>query len=184
MADSVTLILAQFGPEAENLNPTLSGMRKYFPVLRVVLYTDEDQGQREAHNLDELIVVEETFPRGPRYGNRMNDYWKVRGLLEQSGEVRIAMDTDMLITSSRVTALTDLTKRFGLCLPANPRLLVSEDARIGTDGGELVEPGLRAMHAVNMSPIAFSKFRASGAAEKCLEYYLSLMETMPQRGPS
>lgn len=119
--------------------------------------------------------AEEIFD-GDRKGWRMNDYYKVKMLLESKEDVAISFDADMFICSDKFYQIVPLVEKFGMCIPMNPRYTVEYDARIGADGGE----DKWMAHAMNMSPIAFNT--KNKKARKMLETYLYLMETNPRRG--
>jgi len=145
-------VLAEFGKEPDTTN-----LSKYFDNIRV---------KTEAKEIFE----------GARKGWRMNDYYKVRMLLESEEEVAVSFDGDMFICSDNFYEIDQLTKRFGLCLPVNPRYTVELDARIGADGDVCKSYA----HAVNMSPIAFHT--KNDKARKLLERYCQFMEENPRRG--
>ena len=145
-------VLAEFGKEPDTTN-----LSKYFDKIRI---------KEEA---------EEIFS-GDRKGWRMNDFYKVQMLLESKEEVAVSFDGDMFILNDNFYQIEDLAKRFGLCLPVNPRYTVELDARIGADGDSCRSYA----HAVNMSPIAFHT--KNNRARKMLQAYCQFMQEEPHRG--
>lgn len=149
----IKVTLAEFGNEPINL----SNLGRYFDNIEVI---------RERPEIFD----------GKRKGWRMNDYWKVKQLLEHN-DVAISFDGDMHIISNKVYDIIPLTRKFGVCLPANPRYLVGIDADIGADGGE-VEIGTG--YAMNCGIIALDNNNPE--AVKLAEKYCEIMEKNPARG--
>jgi len=120
----------------------------------------------------------------PRWGWRMNDYHKVRGLFESKADIAIAFDGDMRIVSNDVKDIEDLVSRFGLCLPANPRKIVKLDNSIGVDSAIIFgdEKSLLSMHAVNCGIIALDT--SNERAMRCVDKFLNIMRDHPVRGPT
>ena len=176
---------AQFGNE-HRLNPTYSTFKKYFPDAKVTLYTDYPDILRPEEKTDdiEVRVVKPIFGlEQSRYGNRCNDYYKVLGLLDSDSDVAIALDSDMAIVSSEVYSLIPLVKRFGSCVPQNPRMQVRFDGQRGLDADyQLEEDGSRGNGmANNMSPICLDTKSERG--RKLMEEYVNEMQIHPVRGP-
>jgi len=149
----VEVFLAEFGREPQNLD----NLKKYFDNIKVK--TDNDLFD------------------GPRKGWRANDYWKVKMLLEAQ-DIGIAFDGDMHIVSDKVFQIIPLIRKFGICLPANPRYLVGVDADIGADGGT-VQIGTG--YAYNCGIIALDT--KNERAVTLVKKFLELMEKEPARGP-
>lgn len=190
---SINLVMAEFGEDRANagdgdlkrfnrLDPTLSTMLKYFPDLKLTVYSDFDI------NVDfsnvEIKKVKSIFDKNQRrYGNRCNDYYKVLGLLESKTEVAVCIDSDMSVCSIDVKALISLVNKFGVCMPPNPRLLVKIDGIKGADGnyGSDEDETFGTGFAYNMSPICFNT--NNKRARELLEVYCSEMQLNPTRGP-
>ena len=171
----VTVVFAEFGNEI-NIDPTYSSIKKYFPNAKYVLYTDKDI------NIKGIITkkVDPIF-KGYRKGWRANDYWKVKGLLEADTEYAISFDCDMVCLSKGVLTLLPLTKRFGCCLPANPRLLVKVDNTIGADSDSKFNEIDGNGFIPNMSPISF--YTDNKSAREMLQIYCDSILSNPLRGP-
>lgn len=174
----LTLVFAQFGPRANVLDPSMSTFRKFFPDCKVVLYTDVPMSVAGV----EVIVVSPPYDRNhARYGNRCNDYYKVHGLLEADTAYAIAMDADMHVVSDRAVAILPLTKKFGFCLPANPRHMVYVDNTIGADSDGTFDESRGCGYISNMSPISY--FCGDERGRRVFSTYLEMMKERPIRGP-
>jgi len=158
------LIFAEFESRAHQVN--LRHFQDYFPEADIrVISEGEPVG----------------FPNHPRYGWRMNDYYKAQGLLESKADIAIAFDADMRIVGLDVRKVIDLAIAFGLCLPVNPRGMVGVDNQVGQDGGRELAGPVGVMHAVNCGIIALDTRNTK--AKDCVKTFTSLMMSTPMRGP-
>lgn len=190
---NINLIMAEFGENRKNcgggdlskfnrLDPALSSMLEFFPDLKLTIYTDFDM--KVSFSNVEIKDVKSIFDKKQqRYGNRCNDYYKVLGLLESKYEIAICIDSDMSIYSEHVESIIPLVKKFGICIPANPRLLVRVDGVGGADGNYNLneDETSGAGFAYNMSPISF--YTKNERARELLNCYCDEMKTNPVRGP-
>lgn len=161
---SLEIILCEFGKRA----PDVSQFRRYFPDATISVYGDGD--------------CDAIFDRShPRFGWRMNDYWKARKLYESKADVAIAFDADMRIVSADVRALPLFARTFGLCLPANPRHLVRVDTLIGADSDGVLDETNGTGYALNCTPIVFGTH--DDFARGVIQNFMRLMEEKPVRGP-
>jgi hypothetical protein len=165
---SCEIIFAEFG--ATKFSPDIDGIQRHFPEATIT-YLNEHRVRGPFYESDQ------------RWGNRMNDYWKVRGILESKADVAICMDADTRIVSDKVRALFPLVRQFGLCLPANPRRLVMVDTAMGADSDQKLDESLGFGHAFNMTPIAVAHGCGYEKEREVLNEYLRIMETAPVRGP-
>jgi len=150
----IELVLAQFGEKAGVLEPSLSSFKKYFPNAPVTLYTDVNL--EGTPNIDKIRVVSPPFRRDDtRYGWHSSNLYKVVGLLESRAEVAIAFDCDMVVFSKDIYTLVPLTRRFGVCLPANPRNLVRIDTEVGAGSDRILDETRGCGLALNTTPISF-----------------------------
>jgi hypothetical protein len=177
---TIEVILAQFGSRAEQVEPSLTSFTTYFPQASVTLYTDRTLGC-SPRNVTIRRVRPPFSAQHDRYGWHCSDLYKVRGLLQSPADLAIAVDCDMYIVSDEVRTIVPLTQRFGLCLPANPRLLVKVDTTTGADTDGLLDVTRGCGFAVNSSPIAFAT-RHRGA-RKLLQSFVGEMERNPVRAP-
>ncbi len=177
---TVDLILAQFGSRADEVEPSLSSFTKHFPESSVTLYTDQAPAPRP--RIHTIKRVKPPFSADhPRYGWRCSDLYKIRGLLDSPADLAIAVDCDMRVVSEEVRTIIPLTQRFGLCLPANPRLLVKVDAAIGADTDGRLDETRGCGFAFNSTPISFSTRHKR--AREFLECFTREMERHAVRAP-
>jgi hypothetical protein len=160
----LAIILAEFGKP----KPDVSQFHHWFPGADVQVYGDGD--------VPRIPQFE-----GPRYGWRAHDYWNVRMALDSDADVAIAWDADMRIVSEDVRTLPLLAGRFGLCLPANPRLLVRVDTMIGADSDGQLDATNGTGYAMNCTPIAINLHHVEAVA--CAEAFCGEMMRRPVRGP-
>lgn len=162
---NVDIIFAEFGGR---FAPPIKNIEKYFPQSNVNILTEQQ--------------CPDIFGKGrPHWGNFMNDYYKVKGLLDSKADIAICFDADIKIVSDNVKAIFPLVKRFGLCLPANPRKLVKIDTEIGSHSDNQLDETLGMAYAFNMTPIAFNT--KDNFARMALETYCNFMKSNPVRGP-
>lgn len=163
--EKVEIVFAEFGGKFE---PNVPNIRQFFPDAEINIFRDKD--------------VESPFDiRSAYWGNYMNDYWKVRKLLESKADIAISFDADIKIVSDKVKAIIPLVKKFGLCLPANPRKLVAIDTLIGSHSDKVLDETEGMGYAFNMTPIAL--YLGNTNAVETLRKYCLLMEQNPVRGP-
>lgn len=208
----ICLVMAQFGKEALNFRPALPVFIEYYTsrntqihlrvmtdhteaeILTVLDYIPETQ---KLFSIEVICVktdsriyeferyIEDTHHR--RYGWRMNDYWKLFGLIFNAEErFRISIDNDMDIFNKKlddVLHLTELSTIVGLALPLNPRLIYRYDNLVGQDPDTTEEAERNLMlPAVNMSPIAFDAYNST--ANVAIRDMLTKFRSSPCRGPS
>lgn len=177
---NLTIIFAQFGFRASMLEPTYSSFKKYFgDDTNFTLYTDDVL--LDVPNVKCRSVHPPYSKLDSRYGNRCNDLYKGIGLMESETEYSIAVDNDMRIMSNDVLTIIPFIKKFGLCLPANPRLMVKVDNSIGIDSDKKFDETKGCGYISNMSPIGF--YKENIVAKKVLSNYCNIMTSNPVRGP-
>ena len=163
----LAIILAEFGGRT----PDVTQYHETWPEADIQIFGDAD--------VPRLPQFE-----GPRYGWRANDYWKVRKMLDSGADVAMCFDGDMrIVDRSDARTLPELTERFGLCLPMNPRYLVGVDGYVGADSNWNVreDDSFGLGPAVNCSPIAIDL--AAEIAVKTAENYCEQIRCDPVRGP-
>lgn len=177
----IDLILAHFGNFALSVEPALSTFLRWFPDARVVLYTDNKAyGYPEA--IHQIIETKPPYAKDhPRYGWRSSDLYRAVGLLESKADVAIYSDGDMYYYSDKIRILPLLAKKFGFCLPANPRILQKADVEIGKDSDHMLDESEGLGFAYNTTPLAF--YTASAPARRFLESYVRIMRENPVRNP-
>ncbi len=202
MKTKVNLVMAEFGSKRQNsnqssfeslsvgrdkFNPSLDSFLSHFSGhpdidVSVTIYTDQDYKNNDASL--EFVKRDPIFdPDHPRYGWRCNDYYKVQALLESTADIAISLDSDMLVVSPEALTIIPITKKFGVTLPANPRMLVRVDGDIGQDGckNKTYDESNGNGFSTNMSPITFDT--SNTRARSLLEEYTIHMEVEPVRGP-
>ncbi len=161
----IAVILAEFGRPA----PDVTQFRETWPEAEIQVVGDGGT-VRPAQFL------------GPRFGWRMNDFHKVRALLDSGADIAISFDADMRIVNREdARTLPLLAERFGLCLPMNPRYMVRVDTQIGADSDGVIDETRGCGLSLNCSPIALYLHNKEAVA--CAEEYCRLMLRNPVRGP-
>jgi hypothetical protein len=163
----LAIILAEYGKPA----PDVTQYRETWPEADVQVFSGSD-----------LPDVPQLDPAHPRYGWRMNDYYKVRKMLDSGADVAMCFDGDMRIVNREAArTLPLLAERFGICLPINPRYTVQRDFTDGADVISCTDQTMWYGPSVNCSPIAL---RLSSISARFLaERYCRRMEAHPERGP-
>lgn len=187
---SYEFIFTEFGRERVNcggallsnenrLEPTLSGIKKFFPTAKITVFTDFDWEDSEGLNIQKVDspIAE---PEHPRFRYRTGDFFKFKGLTESDADFACAIDTDMFFVNQNIFSLVTLTKKFGFCVPYSPRQIINLDIQISLDSKPVTDDSLGNGHSYNQSPITLWKGDERGKA-----YYKSCMEIMkntPSRG--
>lgn len=140
----------------------------YFPEASIRVYKDD--------NTPFLFDS-----RHPRAGWRMNDYQKFAGILESKADIAIAIDADMEMVSSKVRTIIPLIQKFGFCVPASSRRLVSHDTMIGADSDKQLDETLGTGHTMCTAFIAADP--KDICVRKCLFEAREMMKENPLRGP-
>src|SRR4051812_18966978 len=139
----LAIILCEF----DRPKPDISQYQKCWPDVDIQVFGTQD------------VPPVEQFA-GPRYGWRMNDFYKVRKMLDAlcSGyDVAMCFDGDMRIVDFEAArTLPALAARFGLCLPMNPRYTAQLDFAVGADVSGCIDQTMWYGPSVNCSPIAIA----------------------------
>lgn len=183
----MNIVMAEFGKTKEDIieSETVRSVSSFGEKLKFYIYADFDL------KIDNFTFTSNKFKtdtsdfEGSRMGWRCNDFFKVHGILFApfpSDEVVVSLDSDMRIVSDNFFKIDLLARRFGYCLPANPRLLVSVDGKIGADSDyDEYEDLFGLGFALNASPIAL--YRQSLPSVNVFMNYLILFKKNPRRGP-
>jgi hypothetical protein len=162
----LAIILAEFGKPACDVTQ----YRETWPEADIQVFTGADVPGIPQFN-------------GPRYGWRMNDFYKVRKMLDSGADVAMCFDGDMRIVDREAArGLPLLAQKFGICLPMNPRYTVKRDFTDGADVSGCTDQTMWHGPSVNCSPIAINLTGGSGPLTLAKEY-CRLMLAHPQRGP-
>lgn len=163
----LAIIIAEHGRPA----PDVTQYRETWPDASIRVYEKDD-----------LPDVTELDQSHPRYGWRMNDYWKVRKMLDADADVAMCFDGDMRIVDREAArTLPFLAEHFGICLPINPRYTVLRDFSDGADVVGCVDQTMWFGPSVNCSPIALSL--CEGLGKLLAQQYCAEMLNAPVRGP-
>jgi len=160
----IELVMAEFGQDRKNcgntnlskygrLDPTLSTMIKFFPDLKLTVYTDYDI--KISYNNHEIRKVQPLVKGHQRSKWRSSSYYKHYGLLQTNFEIAIAMDADFYVNSKNIKYIIPLTKKFGLCVPLNPRYIVRKDTLIGADSDKKLDASGGFGMAINTGILSF-----------------------------
>lgn len=163
----LAIILAEFNRPA----PDVTQYRECWPDAEIIVRSGAD-----------LPPVPELDITSPRYGWRMNDYWKVRLMLDSGADIAMCFDGDMRILDfNAARTLPYLCHTFGTCLPMNPRYTAQRDFEDGADVTGCADQTLWYGPSVNCSPIALNLRRPSSYG--LAEAYCRQMLRAPVRGP-
>jgi len=162
----IQVVFAEFGSPA--FVPDIANVKAVFPEAKIDIFTEKDCRGPFSKGID-------------HWGNKMNDYWKVKKLIESDADIAISLDADMKIVNNSARAIIPLVKKFGLCVPANPRKLVKIDTLIGSHSDKQLDETLGMGYAMNMTPIAVDK--SNGRAVQVLNTFCRMMNDNPVRGP-
>ncbi|OFM81827.1 hypothetical protein [Weeksella sp. HMSC059D05] len=183
-------IFTEFGEERVNaggavlsqqnrLEPSLSGIKKYFPNAKITVYTDFDWQDTDGLN---IIKVESPVvdTDHPRFGYRTSVYFRFKGMLESKADFACAIDTDMVIVNENIYALVMLTQKFGFCAPYNIRQLLKQDMVQSLDTQPIADESLGMGRSYNQSPMTLWKGHSAG--EKYYTACKEIMQSDPSRG--
>lgn len=202
---NIELIFSEFGPNrgdhgginftGNRLDPSFQSFTNFFKDAKIKIYTDIPENFKKYNTNKNVEIINVDISdydfldkENSRIGYRCSDYFRIKAMLESDSDICIYTDTDMFICSDHVYQALDLAKIFGLCLPANPRMLFEKDLLLGADapsiGSKYHNIGMKfsKMHSFNASPIFF--YTKHEMAKKMLETYCHIFEESPMRGPS
>lgn len=205
-SENIEIIFAEFGPNRgdhggvkiknDRLDPSYQTFKKYFPNASIKVYTDYPDNFKNYVESDSNFTISKVDINDydflnnshPRRGYRCSDYFRIIGMLESKYDYCIYTDSDMYVCSQDVLQGISLSNIYGLCVPANPRLLFEKDIYLGVDAPqsntEIFKKGISftKMHSFNAAPLFFSTKHSE--ARSMLEKYCQIFEKNPMRGPS
>jgi len=183
------IITASFGDR--DVSEFTRNIRKYTD-LPILIYTDRRYALvPEIRHTSEfatfgdcepgidLCAVDTIWHDHKRYGQRNGDYWQAYGALTCPFDEVLYLDDDMRIVSPEFIQGFELAEHFGLCLPLNPRGIVSIDGTIGAD--VTGKPEIPLATAYNCGTMFFN--RNNFKATQYLQNWVNIMYVTPQRGP-
>ena len=152
--------------EVDRPRPDLEHFASFFPGAAITYKTEKD--------LPAIFS-------GHGAGHHMHDYYQLCHLLKSSADVAIAFDADLRIVSRDAGLLPLFAERFGMALPANPRMLVRVDTLIGAYSDRGLDETNGTGYAMNNGVLAFSP-RHPGA-RKALETAAGIIRNNAIRAP-
>ena len=168
----IEFVFTEFGRERVNgggalldtqnrLEPSLSGIKKYFPHARITVYTDFDWDDADGITVKKVSspVVN---PEHSRYGYRSVDYFKFKALSEATADFTCALDSDMFFVNENIYSLLFLTRKFGFCVAQNVRQIYNLDMRISKDTQSIADESLGNGYSYNQSPMTIWKNNQNG----------------------
>lgn len=186
---NIEFIFTEFGKRRVNaggailsqenrLEPSLSGIKKYFPNSKVTVFTDFDLDIKGVNS----VIVDSPIPEPehPRFLYRTSVYHRFKGLIESEADFVCAIDSDMYFVNENVLSLVTLTEKFGFCVPYTPRQIMNQDMKFSLDAEPINDESMGCGHSYNQSPMTLWKGDARG-----MDYYKKCMEIMrenPSRG--
>ncbi|MFY1045282.1 hypothetical protein [Chryseobacterium sp. GP-SGM7] len=186
---NIEFIFTEFGKDRVNgggadldsknrLEPSLSGIKKYFPKAKITVYTDFDWDNTDGLNIKK-VKSPVTGPDHPRYGYRTVDYFKFLALSEATADFTCALDSDMFFANENIYSLVFLTKKFGVCAAQNVRQNFNLDMRISKDTQPISDESLGNGYSYNQSPMTIWKDSNRGKMfyKNCAE----IMQNDPSR---
>lgn len=186
---SMEFIFTEFGEERVNaggaildsknrLEPSLSGIRRFFPNAKITVYTDFDW---DDHTLNiKKVTSPVSDPHHPRFGYRTGVYFKFKGLVESEADFACALDSDMYFVNENIYSLVTLTQKMGFCVANTPRQIINQDMDISYDAQPVRDKSLGNGHSYNQSPMTLWKGDARGT--KYYETCKQIMKDDPSRG--
>ena len=179
------IITTAFGDMQENVARLIKNIRQY------VDYTIQIITSKESKSLDGIIsgytnveikYVKQLWPSHHRTGQRNGDYYQMQGCLESEYDSILYLDADMFIVNKDFVQGFNLSHKFGILLPLNPRSFVGVDAAIGADvpiGSRAVEIPLAT--AYNCGTMFVDKEHCD--SNSFLKWCAYIILKQPMRGP-
>lgn len=135
------IITTAFGNRTHNVAHLIKNIRQYvdYPIVVItskdsIISLPVDINHNPDSNLNvEIKLVERLWPNHHRSGQRNGDYYQMKATLDSEYDQILYLDDDMRICDRGFIQGFELAKKFGVCLPLNPRSFVGVDAAIGAD---------------------------------------------------
>lgn len=179
----IEFVFTEFGKERVNgggseldekhrLQPSLEGIKKYFPNARITVYTDFDWDDAKGITIKKVISPI-TDSENPRYAYRTVDYFKFLALSQATADFTCALDSDMFFVNENIYSLVFLTQKFGFCAAQNVRQIFNLDMRISKDTHQIQDGSLGNGYSYNQSPMTIWKHNVNGT-----EFFKNCAEIM------
>lgn len=163
--------------QTQRLEPSLSGIKKYFPNARITVYTDFEWDIEEGITIRK-VVSPVAHSEHTRYGYRTVDYFKFLALSQSTADFTCTLDSDMFFVNENIYSLVALTQKFGFCAAQNVRQIFNLDMRISKDTQHIADESLGNGYSYNQSPMTIWKNDARGT-----DFFANCAEIM-QKDPS
>ena len=159
-----------------------------FPTAKIIVYTDNAKLAEVFPDVELRLISIETTPfdlSNRRWGWHCCDYFQAKGLLDSSADVAISVDSDLVFYSEEVKSIVPIVKRFGICVPTNPRQMVKIDGIYtrGNDGDYHIGEDESQGNILTYDLWWMGYCTASKSGRLWLEEFCRLMESNPRRGP-
>jgi len=200
---SLDIIFAEFGSRDKanqkwsnpigRLDPTYQSVKSFFPEANIICYSDDesigDGYDVEVRHIDsESTPFDKDYREGSgklKWGYHCCDYYQIKGLLESTADVAIAMDSDLMFVSDEVKTLVPIIKKFGICCPQNERQMVKVDGLYtrGNDGDYHIGEDESRGNILTYDLWWTGFLTEDNRGRAYLSEFLRLMKENPKRGP-
>jgi len=200
---SLDIIFAEFGSRDKanqkwsnpigRLDPTYQSVKSFFPEANIICYSDDesigDGYDVEVRHIDsESTPFDKDYREGSgklKWGYHCCDYYQIKGLLESTADVAIAMDSDLMFVSDEVKTLVPIIKKFGICCPQNERQMVKVDGIYtrNNDGDYHLDEDESKGNLLTYDLWWCSFNTEDNRGRAWLSEFCRLMETNPKRAP-
>ena len=200
---SLDIIFAEFGSRDKanqkwsnpigRLDPTYQSVKSFFPEANIICYSDDesigDGYDVEVRHIDsESTPFDKDYREGSgklKWGYHCCDYYQIKGLLESTADVAIAMDSDLMFVSDEVKTLVPIIKKFGICCPQNERQMVKVDELYtrGNDGDYHIGEDESRGNILTYDLWWTGFLTEDNRGRAYLSEFLRLMKENPKRGP-
>ena len=200
---SLDIIFAEFGSRDKanqkwsnpigRLDPTYQSVKSFFPEANIICYSDDesigDGYDVEVRHIDsESTPFDKDYREGSgklKWGYHCCDYYQIKGLLESTADVAIAMDSDLMFVSDEVKTLVPIIKKFGICCPQNERQMVKVDGLYtrGNDGDYHIGEDESRGNILTYDLWWTGVLTEDNRGRAYLSEFLRLMKENPKRGP-
>ncbi len=200
---SLDIIFAEFGSRDKanqkwsnpigRLDPTYQSVKSFFPEANIICYSDDesigDGYDVEVRHIDsESTPFDKDYREGSgklKWGYHCCDYYQIKGLLESTADVAIAMDSDLMFVSDEVKTLVPIIKKFGICCPQNERQMVKVDGLYtrGNDGDYHIGEDESCGNILTYDLWWTGFLTKDNRGRAYLSEFLRLMKENPKRGP-
>lgn len=176
--------LKKYG-EKYRLDPTYSSIKQFFPDAKITVYTDREHIADVYPDVEIRKIDMDACPFSglERCSNYCNDYYQADGLLKSKSDVAVSVDCDIMFVSDNIKTLLPITKKFGFCIPQNPRQLVKKDGVNGKDGNYEIGEDESLGNILTYDLWWMSLYTKSKNGRIFYENFMKSISDKPARGP-